>query len=194
MFTKQELKQNLIGCFEVALFLRSGVARFQDVSRTHAIKSFLIPIFFLPLIFTVLVITSAEGYSIPFIVSVHLVRIVIGTILGFLMVYFLSKQLDRQKHFYRYIFIVNWFSLLDIIMVAPVLFYIFTGSDVTNIEPYAVFITLLGYVYAAFIITNTFRVPWEMGGFVAIAGMAVDETMWDIIFFTCGNITAIHGT
>ena len=192
MFTRQEIKQNLAGCLEILIFMRKGIERFQNVSRTDAIKSFLIPLLLFPFVFTALVMTSKEGHSIPFIISVHFFRIVIGAMIYLTIVYFLSKQLERQEHFYRFLVIINWISLFDIIFVSPVMFYIFTGGEVTTIEPYAVFITLLGYVYLAFIITHSFRVPWEMGGFAAIVGLAVDETMWDIIHFL--DITAIHGT
>lgn len=192
MFTRQELKQNLAGCLEIMIFMRQGIERFQSVSRVDAIKSFLIPVMLFPFVFMALVMTSKEGHTIPFIISVHFFRIVIGAMIYFTIVYFLSKQLDRQQHFYRFLVIVNWICLFDIIFISPILLYIFTGADVTSVEPYAVFITLLGYVYAAFIITHSFRVPWEMGGFVAIVGLAVDETMWDIVNFL--DITAIHGT
>lgn len=194
MFTKQEIKQNIIGCLEIIIFMRTGVKRFQNVSRISAIKSFLIPVALLPLVFAVLVVTSKEGYSVPFIISVHFLRIVVGAMIYLSLVYFLSKQLERQEHFCRFLVISNWLSLFDIVLVSPILFYIFTGADVTAIESYAVFITLVGYVYMAFIITHIFRVPWEMGGFLAIVGLAVDETMWDVLFFLVGNITAIHGT
>lgn len=194
MFTKQEIKQNIIGCLEIIIFMRTGVKRFQNVSRISAIKSFVIPVALLPLVLAVLVVTSKEGYSVPFVVSVHLLRIVIGAIIYLSIVYFLSKQLERQEHFCKFLVISNWLSLFDIILVSPILFYIYTGADVTAVEPYAVFSTLLGYVYVAFVVTHTFRIPWEMGGFLAIVGLAVDETMWDTLFFLVGNITAIHGT
>lgn len=194
MLKKQELKENLLGCFEIILLMRSGIDRFKCTSRENAIKSFIIPVIFLPLVLTVLVVTSAEGYSIPFILSVHLIRIVAGLTIGLSIIYFVSKQYERHEHFYKFLVIVNWFSLFDIILVSPVLFYIFSGADATEIEAYAVFITLLGYIYSAFIITHCFRMPWQMGGFVAIIGMAIDESMWDILFMTCGNITLINGT
>ncbi len=192
MFTKQEIKQNLAGCLEVIIFMRKGIERFQSTSRKDAIKSFLIPLILSPLAFVALVMTTKEGHTIPFIISVHFFRILIGAGIYLTIVYFLSKQLERQEHFWRFLVITNWISLFDIIFVSPILFYIFTGGDVMDVEVYAVFMTLLGYVYLAFIITHTFRIPWEMGGFVAIVGLAVDETMWD--FLHVFDLTMIHGT
>ncbi len=194
MFTRQEIKENLHGSFEIILFMRRGVERFQNVSKKDAIKSFIIPVLFLPLVFAVLVKTSADGYSIPFIISVHFVRIAVGVCVNLYILYFLTKQLNRQEHFCRFLVIANWISLFDIILVSPVLFFIFSGLDLSAIEPYAVFMTLVGYVYMAFIIKSSFRIPWELGGFAAIVGLAVDETLWDIIFFMFGDITLMHGT
>lgn len=194
MFARQEIKENLRGCFEIILFMRQGVERFQNVSKKDAIKSFIIPVFFLPLVFAVLIMTSAEGYSVPFLIGVHFARIAVGAIIYLSILYFLSKQLSRQEHFFRFIVIGNWVTVFDFVLVLPVLFYLSSGQDLSGIEPYAVFMTLVGYVYLAFIITNSFRIPWEFGGFAAIVGLAVDETMWDIISFMFGEMSVMHGT
>jgi len=50
----------------------------------------------------------------------------------------------------------------------------------TVLKNYAIFITMLGYVYCAFVLTHTFRIPWEMGGFIAIVGLAIDQNMLEI--------------
>mgnify|MGYP003630241666 FL=1 len=192
MFTKQEMKQNLAGSLEIMIFMRRGIERFKNVSRADAIKSFAIPVAFLPLVFTILILTSKEGHSIPFLLSVHFSRMVIGALIYLAIVYFLSKQLERQEHFYKFLVIINWTSFFDVILVSPIIFYVLTGGNPEDVEVFAVFMTLLGYVYLAFILTHTFRVPWEMGGFVAIIGLAVDQTMWDMIAFL--DLTVIHGT
>lgn len=194
MFKRQEIKDNLVGCFEIILFMNRGVERFQHVLKVDAIKSFIIPVFLLPVVFAVLIMTSAEGYSLPFIITVHFARIVLAAIIYFFILYFLSKQLERQKHFCKFLVIGNWISLFDVVLVMPVLFYVFSGADVSGIEAYAVFITLVGYVYLAFIITHVFRIPWEFGGFAAIVGLAVDETTWDILSFMFGEMSVMHGT
>tara|TARA_R110001592_G_scaffold3525_24_gene20078 strand:+ start:5640 stop:6218 length:579 start_codon:yes stop_codon:yes gene_type:complete len=192
MFTKQEMKQNLAGSLEIMIFMRRGIERFKNVSRADAIKSFIIPVAFLPLVFTILILTSKEGHSIPFLLSVHFSRMVIGALIYLAIVYFLSKQLERQEHFCKFLVIINWTSFFDVILVSPIIFYVLTGGNPEDVEVFAVFMTLLGYVYLAFILTHTFRVPWEMGGFVAIIGLAVDQTMWDMIAFL--DLTVIHGT
>ncbi len=193
MFTKQEIKYNIIGCLEIILFMRSGIERFQSVSRASAIKSFIIPVMFLPLVLSVMVLTSSEGYSIPYIVMVHSARMVATTTLYLTIIYFLCKQLKRNQYFCRYLVISNWISLFDVILVSPILFYLFTGTDVSVFGVYATFITLLNKVYSAFIMTVTFRIPWELGGFFAIVGLAVGETMWDVLFFFAGNIAELRG-
>ncbi len=194
MFTKEEIKENLVGCFEVLLFMKSGIDRFKNIARKDAIKSFAVPVVMLPIVMAVQVMTSKEGYTIPYIITVHFIRMFasFGLYLG--LVYYISKLLEKQQYFSNFVVVANWWNIIGLIMVLPIVFYVFQGFDVTGIENYAIFISVMGYVYMGFILTHTLRIPWEMGGFIAISGLAVDETIWDIIIYFFGDITLIDGT
>ncbi len=176
MFTKEEIKRSLLGCFEVVLFMRAGVERFEG-TREAAIRSFLIPLFLLPVTLLALIALS-EGFSASLLLSLHTIRIVLSVVLFFAAVYFLSKQYDRGKYFYKFVTVANWINIPSMILVMPIVFALFVqGVDMESMKVYAVFITMLGYVYSAFIITHCFRFPWEMGGFIAIIGLAIDQNL-----------------
>ena len=60
MFSAHELRQNLLGCLEIALFMRGGAQRFGDDARAMK-KSFLIPVMALPV--TLLTVLAAHPYG-----------------------------------------------------------------------------------------------------------------------------------
>lgn len=194
MFSKNEIKQNLIGCAEIMLFMQSGIERFEQISKKDAVKSFVIPVLLLPLVLTILVLTSKEGYTTLYLIMVHSTRIIAGIIAYLLVVFYFSRLLKRREHFAKYVVVVNWSGLINVLLLPPILIYALSGAELQGIEAYAVFVALLGYVYLGFILTFALRIPWEMGGFMAVIGIFVDETMWDILFYFCGELTAISGT
>ena len=181
MFTKKEWKYNLVGCMEIFLFMPAGVGRFKS-SRSAAIKSFVVPIALLPILLAVMAAMSA-GFSLGILLSLHMVRIILAAVLFFAVVYFLSKQFERQEHFYKFLNVVNWSNIPGMFLTLPILGALVMGYDMTALESYAVFITIVGYVYLAFILTHCFRFPWEMGGFIAIVGLAIDQNLLDVTVY-----------
>ena len=189
MFSRQEWKQNLLGCLEVFLFMRSGIERYCE-SREAAIKSFIIPVILLPFILAVMVAMSS-GFSVSLLLSLHFLRVVLTILMFFTAVYFLCKQFRRHQFFYRFMTVSNWSNIPGVLMVMPILVGILAGYDMAVFENYAIFITLVGYVYSAFIITNCFRLPWEMGGFIAIVGLAIDQNLLDITIYIRDMIAVV---
>ncbi|MGH1404776.1 MAG: hypothetical protein ACRBDL_11085 [Alphaproteobacteria bacterium] len=188
LFTKEEWKQNLIGCAEVLLFMHHGISRFKT-SRRAAIKSFIIPLVLLPIVLSVFVLQSS-GFSMSLLLSLHMLRIALALILFFAAVYFLSRQYDRQEHFYHFMNVTNWSNIQGILLILPIVIGLLAGYDMAIFESYAVFITLVGYVYSAFIVTYCFRFPWEFGGFIAIVGMAIDQNLLELATFLRDMIAA----
>lgn len=180
MFSKAEWKNNLMGCLEVFLFMPNGVQRFSN-SKRDAYKSFIIPVAFLPL--TLMVIMALPDESVgpaSLLLPLHVVRIILAVVLFLTAVYFLAKQCDREEHFYQFLNVSNWCNIAGLILVAPIVYGVFSGQDMAAFEAYAVFITIAGYIYTAFILTHCFRLPWEMGGFIAIIGLAIDENLFTV--------------
>ncbi len=178
MFTKQEFKQNLLGCFEIFLFMPKGLDRF-DVTPAKAIKSFLIPLAFLPLILAAIVGLSEE-FSPSLVIFLNVLRITFSALLFLAAVYFLTKQFDRHDKFYKFLMVSNWLNINGLILASPILIGMAMGQAAETFEVYAVFIEIVGYVYSAFVITHCFRLPWELGGFIAIVGLAINENLFEL--------------
>ncbi len=190
MISSRELKSNLLGCFEIFLFMPRGVDRFY-VTPAKAIKSFLIPLALLPFILLVVVGMTDDEFSPSVVVFLNVVRIALSVTFFLSAVYFLTKQFDRQQHFYRFILISNWLNINAMIMVSPILIGMAMGIDSQSFEVYAVFGEIVGYVYSAFVITYCFRLPWELGGFIAIVGLAINENLFDLSNYLRDSLAVI---
>ncbi len=173
LFSKAEWKAGLLGCFEVSLFMREGMARFDDRPGS-AIKSFLIPLILAPLLLSVLVGFSG-GFSFTYLLTLHSARVAITSALFLAVVYYMTRHCGREAHFMRFVTVNNWMTIPSTLFLLPVVACLLMGLDASVYETYALFITLAGYVYTAFIIAGCFRLPWEMGGFIAIMGLAIDQ-------------------
>ncbi|MCB1721748.1 MAG: hypothetical protein H6860_02260 [Rhodospirillales bacterium] len=181
MFSKHELQQNLLGTFEISLFMRSGVERFE-VGVDQVLRSFLWPLVALPIALIVTLFLS-EGYSPWLLLILHSVRILLTYALSLILVFFFCKRVNRMEFLYKYIIVQNWFELALLALIAPMLVCLSIGMPVEQVENYAVFITVLSYVYCGFILTYSLRIPWEMGGFIAVSFMFIDETAFDVLKF-----------
>ena len=54
-------------------------------------------------------------------------------------------------------------------------------SDRKDVYPIGVVISVYAYFNLAFALTYAFRIPWEMGGFLAVCCLAIDQTGLDIL-------------
>tara|TARA_B100001989_G_C24520589_1_gene455648 strand:+ start:1005 stop:1577 length:573 start_codon:yes stop_codon:yes gene_type:complete len=173
MFTKTEIKQNFLGCLEIFLFMRKGIERF-GTSNVSAVKSFIVPLALLP--FSLLAIMAVQSETpLNTLIGIKMGHLAITAILFLAFVYYFMKQYDRQQHFWRFITISNWLSIPSMILLLPLLVGRLTGIETTAFESYIIFTAIINYVYLAFILTNCFRLPWELGGFIAIVSLAINE-------------------
>lgn len=179
VYTKTEIKNNLLGCLEIFLFMGKGIDRFGS-TRRDAIRSFILPVVLLPFVLAIMpVLSEAEG-PVGLFVTLHAVRSIVTTVLIFSLVYFMSRQYDRQQHFFRFLTVSNWMNVPGLVLCTPIFFAFLPGVGVDPFRSYAIFLTVTGYVYAAFIIARTFRIPWEMGGFIAVLILAIDQNAFSL--------------
>lgn len=180
MFTKAEFKNNLMGCLEVFLFMPCGLERFSN-ERRDALRSFMIPLILLPVTLTIIMFLPDEaGAPLSVAVPIHFVRIILAVVLFLAAVYFLAKQFGREEYFYKFLNVSNWFNIIGFTLILPFVYGIFSGQDMVAFEAYAVFVTLVGYVYTAFVLTYCFKLPWQMGGFISIIGLAIDQNLFTV--------------
>jgi len=179
MFSKKDIRNNLLGSFEIALLMPRGFKRFSD-SRAAAMNSFKLLFFFVPLVLAVKYFLAETQSVNTLLFYTPEILFTYVAFLGF--VYLFAKQYERLEHFYKFITISNWFNVITIVLVMPVLVMLVIGAyPVEVFTSYAVFITLVGYFYTAYILTQVLRIPWELGGFVAICGMCLDQTTMDFV-------------
>src|SRR5688572_2500892 len=169
MFTKQEYKNYIAGCFETMVFMKSVIDGFPK-DKGSAIKSFIWVAVFLPLSLFAFSF-HAVGYSLPVIMVIHAVRMILALFLSLTVVYFFCKQFQKEEGFWQYVTICNWMNIPIFIMLLPIFLTLvshwlgFGAYEsyhviVKNYESYAVFITMLAYVYNAYVMTHALKVPW----------------------------------
>ncbi len=178
MFTRKETVESLKGCSEICLFMSRGISRFPTGAGA-AVKSFLIPIILAPIVLAILIGVSS-GFSFNYLLALHSARVVLTSALFLAVVYFMSKQYGREEHFFRFVTVNNWMTIPSTLLLLPIMGGLVMGYDYALFETYALFVTILGYIFIGFIVTNSFRLPWEMGGFIAILGMAIEQHGLDL--------------
>lgn len=185
MFAKGEIRQNLMGCLETALFMRSGTNRFC-ASRQGMLKSFIIPIVLLPLTLVTVLSAHPAGQlsadATHILAAIYTLRLFIylGAFLAF--VYAMARTMDRLDDFYRFASANNWLTLPAAILIAPLSIAFMNGHyEWAEVYPLMVFITLYSYAYTAFMAAHVMRIPMELACFIAIAGMAIHQTSLDVL-------------
>lgn len=174
MFSRQEFRNNLLGCFEICLFMARGTQRFSG-ERQDALRSFAVPAFFVPIVLIVFALQST-GYPVALLLPIHALRIVatLGLFLG--VVYVISRETKRTEHFFQFVTATNWLNIPVGLMILPVAGFLATGTyTMEQMESWAVFVEIAGAVLVAFAATHIFRIPWELGGFIGVLGLLIDD-------------------
>jgi hypothetical protein len=185
MFDKGEIRHNLLGCLETALFMRSGTDRFH-ATKASMKKSFLIPMLVLPLsLILVLAAHPIADISLgtkQILMAIYSLRIVISLGAFLTLVYFMARSTDRLESFYRFVTAHNWLVIPVTVLMLPLVVSLLNGHySWEEVRPLMVFITLYFYAYTAFMVTHVLRMPWELATCVAICGMAIHQTSLDVV-------------
>jgi hypothetical protein len=185
MFHKGEIRHNLLGCLETALFMRSGTNRFR-ADKESMKRSFLVPLLALPFTFLIVLtahpesdITQGTKQILLMIYSLRLF-IYLGAFLS--LVYFMARSTDRLESFYRFVTAHNWLVVPVTVLMLPIVIGFLNGHySWEEIRPLLVFLTLYSYAYTAFMVSQVLRMPWELATCVAICGMAIHQGSLDML-------------
>lgn len=180
-----KVSKNIIGTLDVALFMPRSENRFSDDKQAFK-ASFIIPLALLPLtMITVLAAHPSEALapgSAEVLMTIYGLRFFISLAMFLGVVYFMAKTMDREDAFYRFGTANNWLSIPAVVLALPLIVMFLNGHYTwAEIYPFMVVITLYSYAYTAFMASRVLRLPIEMGGFVAIIGMAINQTSLDVI-------------
>lgn len=189
LFTSHEIRQNLLGCLEIALFMPKGAQRFAADKQTMT-RSFLIPLFFLPVSVAIVLCAhpaALDTGSMQVIGLIYALRLFVylGAYLAlvFTMTKFLNETAEEHtQDFYRFATANNWLMIPAAALMAPLAISFLSGNhEWAEIYPLMVFIALYSYAYTAFMAARVLSIPMEMAVFVSIAGMAIHQTSLGLI-------------
>lgn len=200
MFTKKEYARNLLGCFEIMIFMKQGVEQFSDTKR-DALRSFFWPIIIIPLALFSFSFHST-GYPLSLLMVLHGVRMVLTFAITFAIIYYVAKYFERDQHFWRFVSASNWLNIPIFILLLPIMFSLVTiTGDVevaaqydalaNSFQSYAIFITMLSYVYTAFVMTHALKLPWELAGAATIVCLGIDQSAMDATIALRDYFTAV---
>lgn len=190
MANKQSsVAQNLLGCLDITLFMPTAQKRFSDTYES-AVHSFFIPIFFFPLtlatvyMFPAPELANASTNTVAMLLSLRTAF----TLLAFMgTVYWLASEIDRKKHFYQFVVASNWLTIPSTLAFLPLVFMTFSGGYSME-ELHFVMMAIVMYTYGltAFMAARILRLPMELGIFIAVINMGIDETATNIIHWVGG--------
>ena len=184
MFSKAEIKRNLLGTLEVALLMPAGPKRFGN-SYDEAARSFIIPILFFPLSLVALYlypdaeIAAASKNTFSLLFSL---RLFFSWLLFFGIIYWLMKRVDHLDHFYRFVTGTNWLAIPATVIFLPVAVMLLSGAfSWDELYPFMKFLMFYTYAFTAFLAIHALIIPWELAGFIAILAISVDDSTLNAI-------------
>lgn len=184
MFTKEELKRNLLGCLEVALFMPIARQRFGS-SYDEAVRSFIIPILLFPLSLAAVYLFPQQalpGASPNTIALLYSLRMAVSWALFLSAVYMIVREIDRRDLFYKFIIATNWITLPATVIFVPVGWMLMSGTySWQELYPFMACLMLYSYAFTAFMVAQVLRVPWELAGFITFIGVCIDNNSFEII-------------
>lgn len=174
------IKQNALGALEISLFLKKGANRFSSDNKSLK-QSFLIPILLLPVTLITVFYAHPDGQladgATQILAMIYTLRLFVYLGLYLAFVYIMAKTLDKTAEFKRFVTANNWLTVPAACAMLPLLLMFLSGShNWAEIYPMMVVVTLYSYAYSGFMIAHIMRIPYELAGFIAIAGMAIHQS------------------
>lgn len=190
-FSREEVRRNLLGALEVALFMPEARNRFST-SADEAIRSFMIPTLLLPATLLLVYIfprpelADDSANTIAFLYSL---RMVLSWVMFLGCIYWLVNNVNRREYFCQFVTATNWLTIPATLIYLPVALMIAGGAySWTELYPFTVCLTVYTYAFTAFMAAYILRVPWELAGFVAVISVMVDNYTSDLIAFVSDKL------
>jgi hypothetical protein len=180
MFSKSEIKRNLLGGLEVALFMPQARTRFGN-STEEAVRSFFLPLMLMPLGIVMLYLQpellNIKKFANAFAIM-YCLQTAISTCVFAYCVYWLSHKMGRREHFNQFVIALNWLSIPATVVLLPVFALLMSGAyGWQDLYPLAISAVIYTYAFTGYMAKNILRVPWEIGGFIATVGFMIGDFM-----------------
>ena len=181
------MKQNpLLGVFEIALFMKTGINHFDDDFRKMLFSFIFIAINFVFVLFSIPYlqqssesIVNASSLS---AIGIYGVKFILVTAIGLVFTYYLCKIMKRKHTFIKLVTTSNWTSLISLVLFIPFFGLMASGMQTyDNIFPYLIVLSLYGYGITGFIIRYIVDIPCELAAFMTICLLAINELGFDLI-------------
>lgn len=186
-----EIKRNLLGSLEVALFMPIARQRFGD-TKDEAIRSFFVPALMFPITLLAVYLYPQEqlsGHSVNMISLMYSLRMIAMWALFFGSIYWLAKEIDRKKHFYQFVIASNWLAVPASVVFIPVLWMVMNGAySWAELYPFTICLILYTYAFTAFMAYYVMRIPWELAGFVVFIGMCISSSTLDMLYWVSDKL------
>ncbi len=184
MFTKQEIKRNLLGCLEVALFMPQARNRFGNTYE-EALRSFIVPILAFPItLFFVYLYPKPElaDASNNTIALLYSLKLAASWALFLGAVYLIISQFGRKEHFCQFVIANNWLSVPAAVVFLPVAWILISGGRTwEEIYPLLVCLMIYAYSFTAFMAACVLRIPWELAGFITMISFLINNYTSDVL-------------
>ncbi len=184
MIDRHEIKRNLLGVFEICLFMPNAEKRFQN-DYDEALRSFYIPIFLFPISLMIIFLEprlsmiDGSDNTISFLYSM---RYAFSIMMFLGIVYFFTSKLGRGEYFLKFITAYNWMSIIPACFALPfVMMLAFGNGDFADMIPYYNVLMIYTYACIAFATMLTLRIPIELGIFIVFISMFVDNGSFQIM-------------
>lgn len=179
-----EIKTNLLGSLEVALFMRDGPKRFGN-TYDEAMRSFLIPAFLFPasaLGFFLSDTPETIGAQENTLLILLSFRVVFIWLMFFGTVAWLLRHVDHMKHFYRFVIASNWIAIPATVAFLPVIWMVVSGAYTwEEIYPFTMFLVFYGYALVAYAAVYALVIPWELAMFITMISMVINDSTLNLM-------------
>lgn len=169
------IKSALRGCYELPLFLKQGVGRFQNSSRSFW-QSTLVPLFLIPL---QLPLAGADPemarYPLVTLIVAQSYLTVISTAFFLGGVWLLTWPLERKDKFYQFGAAANWLSLTSYVLLLPYFLLVLSGTfSAAQLGNFLFFMICFFMAVIAFTAKNSLNIHWVVAVLIGIGALLAE--------------------
>lgn len=187
------IQRNLLGCLEMMLFMPAGKARFS-ADKSDALRSFATYLLSFPLAIAIAFYTPIAGklgQTLDSVAILYALNMILSTAAVFGVTYMLARYAGKQENFFQFVNAFNWLVLPNLLAVVPIIYLVTSGQHSwEETRPLFFILSLYGSACMGFMVTHTLRVPWQLGGAVAIAGMLIGDLSFQTMTWIGGLVGA----
>lgn len=184
----QKISKNpLLGCLEIAIFMREGPQRFtqgkEAMWRSFLIAALNIPLLLISMPYVYAAKENLHASPLSLITILFIIKIIVVMIVGLGLIYYFCHLTKRKENFVYYITVANWSALIGMVVFIPIILLLHFGiKSYEDLYPAIIILGVYSYAYATFVLKHALKIPWELSIFLMVCLMAINETTFDVIY------------